>query len=56
MPHDFKGPRKVVNYTADMEPTDWIGNYEMAMEISEASDAVCARYLGMMLDGPARTC
>ena len=38
-----------------MEPTDWIESYEMAMEILEVSDAVCARYLSMMLDGPAKS-
>ena len=37
-----------------MEPADWIESYEMAMEILEVSDAVCARYLSMMLDGPAK--
>ena len=55
IPADFKGPRKVPNYTADMEPADWIENYEMAMEILEVSDAVCARYLSMMLEGPAKS-
>jgi hypothetical protein len=28
---DFKGPRKVPNYTADQPPEAWIESYEMAM-------------------------
>ena len=55
LPQDFKGPRKVPNYTADMEPAAWIESYELAMDMLEASDGVCARYLTMMLEGPART-
>ena len=29
IPADFKGPRKVPNYTPDMEPADWIESYEI---------------------------
>jgi hypothetical protein len=45
----------VQNYTADLEPVEWIDSYELAMDMMEASDAVCARYLPLMLEGPART-
>ena len=55
MPKDFKGPRKVPNYTADLEPASWIESYELAMDMLDVSDAVCAKYLNMMLEGPART-
>ena len=37
LPKDFKGPRKVPNYTADQPLEAWIESYVMAME---------------MLDGP----
>src|SRR4051812_5468109 len=33
LPKDFKGPRKVPNYTADQPPETWVENYEMAMEM-----------------------
>ena len=52
---DFKGPRKVPNYTTDLEPTTWIESYEITMDMLDVSDAVCAKYLTMMLEGPART-
>ena len=55
LPKDFKGPRKVPNYTADQPPEAWIESYEMAMEMLDVSDAACAKYFTMMLDGPART-
>ena len=55
LPKDFKGPRKVPNYTADLPPEAWIESYEMAMELLEVSDAVCAKYFTLMLDGTART-
>ena len=55
LPKDFKGPRKVPNYTADLPPEAWIESYEMAMELLEVSDAACAKYFTMMLDGTART-
>ena len=54
-PKDFKGPRKVPNYTADLQPGAWIESYEMAMELLEVSDAAMAKYFTMMLDGTART-
>ena len=38
-PKDFKGPRKVPNYTADQPPEAWIVSYEMAMEMLDVSDA-----------------
>ena len=31
LPKDFKGPRKVPNYTADQPPETWVESYEMAM-------------------------
>ena len=32
LPKDFKGPRKVPNYTADLPPEAWIESYEMDLE------------------------
>ena len=55
LPKDFKGPRKVPNYTADLQPAAWIESYEMAMELLEVSEAAMAKYFTMMLDGTART-
>ena len=55
LPNDFKGPRKVPNYTVDHPPEAWIESYEMAMEMLDVSDATCAKYFTMLLDGPART-
>ena len=55
LPKYFKGPRKVPNYTADLQPRAWIESYEMAMELLEVSDAAMAKYFTMMLDGTART-
>ena len=55
LPKDFKGPRKVPNYIADLPYEAWIESYEMAMELLEVSDAACAKYFTMMLDGTART-
>ena len=40
LPKDFKGPRKVPNYTADQPPETWIESYEMAMEMWDVSEAV----------------
>ena len=31
LPKDFKGPRKVPNYTTDQPPEVWVESYEMAM-------------------------
>ena len=33
LPKDFKGPRKVPNYTADLPPEAWVESYELAMEM-----------------------
>ena len=55
MPKDFKGPRKVPNYTPDLEPASWVESYEIAMDMLDVSEAVCARYFTMMLEGSART-
>ena len=44
LPKDFKGPRKVPNYTADQPPEAWVESYEMAMD---------AKYFTMMLEGTA---
>jgi hypothetical protein len=55
MPKDFKGPRKIPNYTAVLEPAGWIESYELAMDMLEVNDAVCAKYFTMMLEGPARS-
>ena len=55
LPKDFKGPRKVPNYTADQPPETWVESYEMAMEMLDVDDASCAKYFTMMLEGTART-
>ena len=55
LPKDFKGPRKVPNYIANLQPGAWIESYKMAMELLEVSDAAMAKYFTMMLDGTART-
>ena len=55
LPKDFEGPRKVPNYTADLQPGAWIESYEIAMELLEVSDAAMAKYFTMMLDGTTRT-
>ena len=54
-PRTSKGPRKVPNYIADLQPGAWIESYEMAMELLEVSDAAMAKYFTMMLDGMACT-
>ncbi|KAI4996405.1 hypothetical protein ZWY2020_051190 [Hordeum vulgare] len=51
----FKGPRKVPNYTPDLEPGAWIESYELAMDMLDVSEAVCAKYFTMMLKGTACT-
>ena len=43
LPKDFKGPRKVPNYTADLQPGAWIESYEMAMKLLEVSEAEIGR-------------
>ena len=53
LPKYFKGPCKVPNYTADQPPEAWIESYELAMEMLDVNDVVCAKYFTMMLDGPA---
>ena len=55
LPRDFKGPRKVPNYTADQPPETWVESYEIAMEMLDVDDAACAKYFTMMLEGTART-
>ena len=50
LPKDFKGPRKVPNYMANLQPGAWIESYEMAMELLEVSGAALAKYFTMMLD------
>src|SRR4051812_34074776 len=55
LPPDFKGPCKIPNYTADMDPAIWIESYDLDMDMLQASEGVCARYLTMMLEGSART-
>ena len=44
LPKDFKGPRKVPNYTADLQPRTWIESYGIAMELLEVSDAAMAKF------------
>ena len=55
LPKDFKGPRKVPNYTADQPPEAWVESYEMAMEMLDVSEAAYAKYFTMMLEVTART-
>ena len=55
LPKDFKGPRKVPSYTANLQLGAWIESYEMETELLEVSDATMAKYFTMMLDGTART-
>ena len=55
LPKDFKGPLKVPNYTADLPPEAWVESYEMAMELLDVSEAACAKYFPLVLDGMART-
>ena len=55
LPKDFKGPRKVPNYTADQPLEAWVESYEMAMELLDIGDDACAKYFTMMLDGTARS-
>ena len=53
LPKDFKGPRKVPNYTADLSPEAWVESYEMAMEMLDVDEAACSKYFTMMSDpGP----
>ena len=49
LPKDFKGPRKVPNYTADLPPEAWIKSYEMAVELLDVIDVACAKYFPLML-------
>ena len=55
LPKNFKGPCEVPNYTGDLPPKGWIESYELAMEMLDVNDAVCAKYFTMMLDVPTRT-
>ena len=55
LPKDFKGPRKVPNYTTDLSPEAWIESYEMAMELLDVSEAACAKYFPLMLEGATHT-
>ena len=55
LPKDFKGPRKVPNYTADLHPQSWVESYEMAMEMLDMNGAACAKYFCMMLEGTTHT-
>src|SRR3954463_1392732 len=55
LPMDFKGLRKVPNYTADQPLETWVESYEIAMEMLDVDDAACAKYFTMMLEGTART-
>ncbi|WP_205128619.1 hypothetical protein, partial [Escherichia coli] len=54
MSKDFKGPRKVPNYSLDLEPGSWIESYELAMDMLDVNEAVCAKYFTMILEGTAR--
>ena len=53
LPKDFKGPRKLPNYTADQPHEAWVESYEMAMEMLDVDEAACAKYFTMMLEGTA---
>src|SRR4051812_4124471 len=54
LPPDFKGPHKMANYTANMNPAVWIESYDLSMDMLQANDGVCACYFTMMLEGPTR--
>ena len=43
------------NYTADLQLESWVESYEMAMEILDVDEAVCAKYFTMMLEGTTQT-
>ena len=43
LPKDFKGPRKVPNYIADLPPKAWIESYELAIEMLDFNDGVCPK-------------
>ncbi|KAI5015941.1 hypothetical protein ZWY2020_005568 [Hordeum vulgare] len=47
--------RKVPNYSPDLEPGSWIESHELAMDMLDLSEAVCAKYFTMMLEGTTRT-
>jgi hypothetical protein len=53
-PSDFKEPRKVPNYEPNMDPTSWLSTYEMAMSIRNATGNLCARFMYLMMEGPAK--
>ena len=55
LPKDFKGPRKVPNYIADLPPKAWVESYDVAMEMMDVDEAVCDKYFTMMLEGTTRT-
>ena len=55
LPKDFKGPRKAPNYIDDLPPEAWVESYELGMELLDVSNAACAKYFTMMLDGMAST-
>ena len=44
----------MANYKTDMDPAVWIESYDVAMDMLQHDDVVCARYFTMMLEGPAR--
>ena len=53
-PSSFKEPRKVPNYEPDMDPTSWLGTYEMAMSIRNATGNLCAKFMYLMMEGAAK--
>lgn len=55
MPKDFTGPCKVLNFMVDLESATWIESYELAVDMLDVNDAVCAKYFTMMLEGHAHT-
>ena len=55
LPKDFKGLRKVPNYTTDQPLEAWVESYDMAMEMLDVDEAVFAKYFTMMLERTART-
>lgn len=50
LPKDFRGPRKVPNYIADLPPEALVESYEMAMEMLDVDEVACVKYFTMMLD------
>src|SRR4051812_18630447 len=54
-PKFLRGHGRSQNTQADLPPEAWVESYELAMEMLDVSEAACAKYFVMMLEGLART-